>query len=60
MITFFEWPQVEPLSAKDHGVPLQGSLAFDHIAFEVVADDDLGTLKQSTKRLTIKWIAFKH
>lgn len=45
MIAFFEWPGVEPLEEKDHGVPVEGSFAFDHISFEVESDDDLWELK---------------
>ena len=45
MIAFFEWPGVEPLPEKDHGVPVKGPFAFDHIAFGVASDDDLWALK---------------
>ena len=45
MITFFEWPEIEPLAEKDHGVPVQGAFAFDHVAFEVLSKDDLWRLK---------------
>ena len=38
MIAFFEWPDVEPLPERDHGVPVKGPFAFDHIAFEVASD----------------------
>ncbi len=56
MIAFFEWPQVEPLPEKDHGVPQKGPLAFDHIAFEVEADDDLWLLKQTLEAAGI-WVS---
>jgi len=46
MIAFFEWPGVEPLPEKDHGVPVQGPFAFDHVSFEVRNEDDLWCLKQ--------------
>lgn len=46
MIAFFEWPGVEPLPEKDHGVPVQGPVAFDHVSIGVVSDDDLWELKQ--------------
>ena len=29
MIAFFEWPHVESIPEKDHGVPVKGPLAFD-------------------------------
>lgn len=45
MIAFFEWPDVEPLPEKDHGVPVQGPFAFDHIAFGVADAADLWDLK---------------
>jgi catechol 2,3-dioxygenase-like lactoylglutathione lyase family enzyme len=45
MIAFFEWPGVEPLQEKDHGVPVRGPFAFDHISFEVAREDDLRQLK---------------
>ena len=45
MIAFFEWPGVEAMVAKDHGVPVQGPCGFDHISFGVAGDDDLWELK---------------
>lgn len=45
MIAFFEWPNVLPLAEKDHGVPVTGPYAFDHVSFEVESDDDLWELK---------------
>jgi len=45
MIAFFEWPGVEPLEEKDHGVPVKGPFAFDHVSFEVASDDDLWEIK---------------
>jgi catechol 2,3-dioxygenase-like lactoylglutathione lyase family enzyme len=45
MIAFFEWPDVENIPEKDHGVPVKGPLAFDHVSFEVETDDDLWKLK---------------
>ncbi len=45
MIAFFEWPGVEPLPEKDHGVPVRGAFAFDHISFEVARKEDLWHLK---------------
>ena len=56
MIAFFEWPGVQPLPAKDHGVPVKGPFAFDHIAFEVASDDDLWTLKQALEAADI-WVS---
>jgi len=45
MIAFFEWPHVEKIQEKDHGAPVKGSLAFDHVSFEVASHDDLWELK---------------
>ncbi|MBG0790510.1 MAG: VOC family protein [Desulfovibrionaceae bacterium] len=45
MIAFFEWPGVEPLAEKDHGFPVKGPFAFDHVSFEVASDDDLWEIK---------------
>jgi catechol 2,3-dioxygenase-like lactoylglutathione lyase family enzyme len=45
MIAFFEWPDVERIPKKDHGVPVKGPFAFDHIAFGVDGEDDLWDLK---------------
>lgn len=45
MIAFFEWPGVAPLPEKDHGVPVQGPFAFDHVSFEVLSKEDLWHLK---------------
>ena len=56
MIAFFEWPQVEPLPEKDHGVPQKGPFAFDHIAFEVETNDDLWLLKQAFEAADI-WVS---
>ncbi len=41
MIAFFEWPDVEAVSEKDHGVPVAGPFAFDHVSVGVAADEDL-------------------
>jgi catechol 2,3-dioxygenase-like lactoylglutathione lyase family enzyme len=45
MIAFFEWPGVENIPEKDHGVPIKGPFAFDHVSLEVETDDDLWSLK---------------
>jgi len=45
MIAFFEWPDVEPVVEKDHGVPVKGPFAFDHVSIGVASDDDLCTLR---------------
>jgi catechol 2,3-dioxygenase-like lactoylglutathione lyase family enzyme len=45
MIAFFEWPDAEPIKEKDHGVPVKGPVAFDHVSIEVETDNDLWELK---------------
>jgi len=44
-IAFFEWPHVRPLPEKDHGVPVSGPFAFDHVAIGVAHSDHLWDLK---------------
>lgn len=45
MIAFFEWDGVEPIDERDHGFPVKGKAAFDHISFEVAGEGDLWELK---------------
>jgi catechol 2,3-dioxygenase-like lactoylglutathione lyase family enzyme len=45
MITFFEWPDVEPGIEKDHGAPIQGKVTFDHVSIGVRTKDSLWQLK---------------
>lgn len=45
MIAFFEWPDAEPVQEKDHGVPVKGPVAFDHVSIAVSSDDDLWELR---------------
>lgn len=45
MIAFFEWDNVEKIELKDHGVPVAGPYAFDHISMGVANDQDLWELK---------------
>jgi len=45
LISFFEWPHVEPVEEKDHGFPVKGPFIFDHVAFEVQKKEDLWTLR---------------
>ena len=45
MIAFFEWPGVRPIAEKDHGAPVRGPLAFDHVSFGVESLEELGRLK---------------
>lgn len=45
MIAFFEWSQVEAIPEKDHGVPVRGPVAFDHISLGVESRESLWALK---------------
>ncbi|MGE4441746.1 MAG: VOC family protein [Desulfomicrobium sp.] len=45
MIAFFEWPGVQSIAEKDHGAPVRGPLAFDHVSFGVESLEELGRLK---------------
>jgi len=56
MIAFFEWPDVEKIPEKDHGAPVKGPAAFDHISFEVESDDDLWALKEKFEAADI-WVS---
>jgi len=56
MIAFFEWPEVEKIPEKDHGAPVRGPFAFDHVSFEVEADEDLWELKDKLEAAEI-WVS---
>lgn len=56
MIAFFEWDEVEKIPEKDHGVPVKGPLAFDHISFGVENDDDLWEIKERLEAAGI-WVS---
>jgi len=45
LLSFFEWSGAEPVPEKDHGVPMRGPIAFDHVAFELGSDADLFELR---------------
>lgn len=45
MIAFFEWPGVRAIEEKEHGRPVSGQFAFDHVSFGVGNEDDLWDLK---------------
>lgn len=44
-IAFFEWPHVEPIAEKDHGAPVRGPAAFDHLSLGVESLEELSRLK---------------
>ena len=45
MIAFFEWPEAERIALKDHGVPVKGPIAFDHVSIGVASEAELWSLK---------------
>ena len=46
LIAFFEWPGVEKIPDKDHGVAVKGPIAFDHVSIGVNDIDDLVEIKR--------------
>ncbi|MDY6950480.1 MAG: VOC family protein [Thermodesulfobacteriota bacterium] len=56
MIAFFEWPELEKIPEKDHGVPVKGPFVFDHVSFEVESEDDLWELKDKLEAAEI-WVS---
>lgn len=56
MIAFFEWPEVDKASEKDHGVPVKGPFIFDHVSFEVQSEEDLWELKDRLETAEI-WVS---
>jgi catechol 2,3-dioxygenase-like lactoylglutathione lyase family enzyme len=55
-IAFFEWPDVDTIPEKDHGVPVKGPFAFDHVSFEVEREEDLWELKDKLEASEI-WVS---
>lgn len=56
MIAFFEWPDVEKMPEKDHGVPVKGPFVFDHVSLGVESDEDLWKLKDKLETAGI-WVS---
>jgi catechol 2,3-dioxygenase-like lactoylglutathione lyase family enzyme len=56
MIAFFEWPEVDKIPEKDHGMPVSGPFAFDHVSFEVGTEEDLWELKGKLEAADI-WVS---
>lgn len=55
-IAFFQWPDVRPLTEKDHGVPVKGPFAFDHVSLGMKTDDDLWRVKDTLEAAGI-WVS---
>lgn len=45
LLAFFEWNGVESIDEKDHGAPVNGKFAFDHVSFGVDSKESLWELK---------------
>ncbi len=45
LISFFEWPEVEPVPDKDPGRPVKGPFVFDHVCIELTDKEQLWALK---------------
>ncbi|MES0338126.1 MAG: VOC family protein [Candidatus Magnetobacterium sp. LHC-1] len=56
LVSFFQWPDVQPLQEKDAGRPRAGSIAFDHICLEVTDDDELWLIKDKLDAADI-WVS---
>jgi len=56
LIAFFEWPDTKPVHEKEHGRPVSGQFAFDHVSFGVEAEDGLWELKDKLDAAGI-WVS---
>ena len=56
MIAFFEWPGVEPVAEKEHGRPVAGKVAFDHVSIGVPDADALWAVKARLEA-TGEWVS---
>jgi catechol 2,3-dioxygenase-like lactoylglutathione lyase family enzyme len=55
-IAFFEWPHIEPVEEKEHGRPVSGPFAFDHVSLGVDKEDDLWEIKDRLSAAEI-WVS---
>ncbi|MFK5953590.1 MAG: VOC family protein [Desulfobacterium sp.] len=56
MIAFFEWPHVQKIPEKDHGVPVKTPFAFDHVSIGVASKEDLWSLKEKLEAANF-WVS---
>ena len=56
LLSFLEWPGVGPVAEKDHGVPIRGPFAFDHVAFTVETEEELWSFKDRLDAAAI-WVS---
>jgi catechol 2,3-dioxygenase-like lactoylglutathione lyase family enzyme len=45
LMAFFEWPELAPIEEKEHGRPVTGPFAFDHVSIGVKKQEDLWEIK---------------
>ena len=55
-VSFFEWQGVEPLPDRDHGMPVSGPFAFDHVSIGVADEEALWELKDRLDAADI-WVS---
>lgn len=55
MVSFFEWPGVEPVPDRDPGTPVKGPFSFDHICIELPGEEELWSLKDRLEAADI-WV----
>jgi len=56
LIAFFEWPDVEKIPEKDHGLAYKGPIAFDHVSIGVDSEEDLWILKNKLEANNL-WVS---
>jgi catechol 2,3-dioxygenase-like lactoylglutathione lyase family enzyme len=55
-IAFFEWPGVEPVPEKEHGRPVAGPFAFDHVSVGVADEESIWELHDKLNAAGI-WVS---
>ncbi len=55
LISFFEWPEVEPVPDKDPGRPVRGPFVFDHVCIEMTGKEQLWALKDKLEAAGV-WV----
>lgn len=56
LISFFEWPGVQPVPDKDPGRAVRGPFSLDHIAIEVKDEEEIWRLKESLEAADV-WVS---
>jgi len=55
LISFLEWPEVEPVTDKDPSSPVKGPFSLDHVSIEVEDDEELWRLKERLEAANV-WV----